>query len=248
MLKKVLFPALLTSGAVLCSFSFLIAALGSKPVDIRMENEQLFASDFRNLFSPQMAAFLSAGAGITTAAMIGWSYSARKSSEVEEELSSMEETISVKESQIEALKNTPCKPVAASVNTLIKDKLQAMQTNTASAVRYALPRNTTQPVVLPTTSQVAQPLVVVDGTLAPEVQPRLQTSSTAISLFASAQAVLGLTHVSDSQNAEEVTASNIYEGLDITTPVQKLQSHIQQMREQVKLLEKAVQRNTSNHL
>jgi len=230
MLKKILFPAILTSGAVLCSFSVLIAALGSKTVDIRVENDQVVASDLRNLFSPQMATFLSLGAGITTAAMIGWSYCSRKSSEVEQQLSSVQETISDTDSQIETLKQTPGERVDSRSATILKQQLQVMQTSTV------------QPMVMSTSATIAQPLVVIDGILTPEIKTPSQPKQKATSLFSSVQSVLGLTQGSSKQNYLQVTSSD--ESLDIVTSVQKLYTQAQQMHEQLQLLEKAVNNKT----
>ena len=248
MLKKILFPALLTSGIVFYSCSFVIAKLESNSLEIRLEEQEIFVNKLRNLFSSQMIAFLSLGAGVTTAAVIGWSDSARKSSEVESQLSSIQKNITVTDSLIEELIYSQIEQVNSETITLplTENQLPVIQDKTVNVAANLAPETETyknpQPMVMSTPSKIAEPWVVVDGLVAPETEILSQTRQKAISLFPCTQSVLGLTQVGNSQDMEqENTTTNLNKSLDIPIAAPELQEQLQKIYEQMKLLDTVVQ-------
>ncbi|MEB3180889.1 MAG: hypothetical protein VKL59_17935 [Nostocaceae cyanobacterium] len=248
MLKKILFPALLTSGIVFYSCNFLIAQLESNSLEIRLGEQEIFVDKLRNMFSSQMIAFLSLGAGVTTAAVIGWSDSARKSSEVESQLSSIQKNITVTDSLIEELIYSQIEQVNSETITLplTENELPVIQDKTVNLAPNLAPETeiykNPQPMVMSTPSKIAEPWVVVDGVVAPETEILSQTRQKAISLFPCTQSVLGLTQVGGSQDIErENTTSNHNKSLDIPIAAPELQEKLQKIYEQIKLLDTVVE-------
>jgi hypothetical protein len=246
-LKKIVFPALLASGIVFSSCSLLVAQLESKSLEIRLEEQEIFVNNLRTLFSFKTTALLSLGVGVTTAALMGWKDSLRKSSEVERQLSSLQKSISVTDSLIEEFQYSQLELVDSEkiIVPFLENELPVIQDKAVSVVKKTGTCNNSQPMVISTPSKIGEPWLVVDGVLAPETEILLQTRQKAISLFACTQSVLGLTQIGGSENIDQGSATtNLDESLSNKIPVQELQAQLQKISEQMKQLDTVVQSKT----
>ena len=104
MLKKVLLSNIVISSLIFSCFLLLIAMQGSKPVQILVENREVFYGELRDIVSPSVGAAFCLGLGLASAVVVGWQQSVRQSSKLEKQLFNLQKLISEKESEIEALK------------------------------------------------------------------------------------------------------------------------------------------------
>lgn len=200
MLKKILLPTVVISGTLIAGFSALLFTQGSKPVQIQLENRQVFDGQFKDIFSPQMGALLTIGVTVTTASMLAWYQSARESSKLERRLSQLQTEISYKDAQIEELKVAPTSPMLSSLDWFLEGEHV-----TSKVPKQTTPKETIKEIVkeIPVPEPVVQPLLSVR----PLTKPMTPISSvsyevitttesevqTATNAFPSAQSVLGLT-------------------------------------------------------
>lgn len=221
MLKQVFLPALLSSSAVFCTFGFAIALIGSKPVDIRLDDDQLYKGEVRKMFSPPAAGLLSIGMGFGTAAVLGWRHAARQSWQAQQELNNLQRDIQQKQTQIEALKH---KPLSVGVPAdFFQDEV----------VQDSVPKPPAKLIPIQNSTVSAQPVVVTPKAMEVQASPTSKLAvKTAVSGFTSAQTVLGLTHMGDSPNSDS---------MDMITPVQELHGQLQEMKAKLRLVQTALQ-------
>jgi hypothetical protein len=128
MLKKIIVPTVVISGTVLACFSTLLVLQGSKPVEIQMDNRQVFYGELRDVFTPPIAGLASIAIAVTTAMVIGCQQSMKKASDLQEKISALQRQISDKESEIETLKLAPESPVLAKLDWFLeRDKFHPQQ-------------------------------------------------------------------------------------------------------------------------
>jgi hypothetical protein len=128
MLKKIIVPTVIISGTVLACFSAFLVLQGSKPVEIQMDNRQVFYGELKDVFTPPVAGLTSIAIALTTAVVIGCQQSMKKSSDLQQRISALQQQISDKESEIETLKLAPDSPVLAKLDWFLeRDNLHARQ-------------------------------------------------------------------------------------------------------------------------
>ena len=199
MLKKILLPTVVISGTLFASFMLLLALQGSKPVKVQLDEQELFYGELKDFVSPGVGAAFSFGLGLAGAVLWTWQQSLRQSSELEKQLSNLQNQISEKDSQIHTLKVSPSSPMLSQLRWFLDEdesKVQAaISTANASSVKQAAPPISTKKANEPTFSQaVTKPLVITSTEY--ETQPitvSQLTAQTATSAFPSAQSALGLT-------------------------------------------------------
>lgn len=203
MLKKILLPTVVISGTLIAGFSALLFTQGSKPIQIQLENRQVFDGQFKDIFSPQMGALLTIGVTVTTASMLAWYQSARESSKLERRLSQLQTEISYKDAQIEELKVAPTSPMLSSLDWFLEGE------HVTSVPKQTTPKETIKKIVkeIPAPEPVVQPVRQPLLSVRPLTKPMTPISSvsyevitttesevqTATNAFPSAQSVLGLT-------------------------------------------------------
>jgi hypothetical protein len=121
MLKKILIPTVVISGTVLACFTALLVSQGSKPVEIQMDNRQVFYGRFKDVFTPPVAGLTSIAVAVTTAMVIGCQQSMKRSSDLQRKVSTLQQQILDKESEIETLKLAPESPVLAKLNWFLEN-------------------------------------------------------------------------------------------------------------------------------
>ncbi|HEY9653203.1 MAG TPA: hypothetical protein V6C95_21270 [Coleofasciculaceae cyanobacterium] len=221
-LKQYVLTPVILSAAVFSALTLPLAAFGSKPVTIQFQEEPVFSGQLRDVAMPYLgfATALSLGTGLASIAVTGWQQSTRKSSQVEEELSTLAQNLKEKEEQLQSLLFSESRLSASHLNAFIDEDLPltSVQENVPTAatreeivavpapeVRPAAPVPMVSvpqtPVVAPapTMAQVSQqaqsamePLVITTQPI--EAQPAMPssvTAQTAAAKFASSQAFFG---------------------------------------------------------
>ena len=91
-IAKFILPPVLASTAVFSAMTLPLAAIGDKPINIKIQEETLFFGKLRDVALPYVvvATGLSLGAGISAIAISGWRNSSRKSTEVEQQVSQLQ--------------------------------------------------------------------------------------------------------------------------------------------------------------
>jgi hypothetical protein len=153
------------SATVFAALTLPLGVLGSKPVTINLQQEQVFQGQLRDVATPYLglASVLSLGAGLASVAITGWRLSTRKSSQVEAQLSAIAQHLQEKEAQLEALKLSESRLEASGLSKFIDEEVpleQLLNKNTADQGATPLVEpivSTTQPVksTAPAAHQVA---------------------------------------------------------------------------------------------
>lgn len=105
MFKKVVLPTVAISGMIFAGFATFLAQYGSERIEVRVDNQNLFYGEVRDIVSPQIGVALGLTLGVASVAVIGYSKSATKVELLEKQLSSIKKAISDKDAQIEELRN-----------------------------------------------------------------------------------------------------------------------------------------------
>jgi hypothetical protein len=153
-LKKFVFTPVVLSATVFAALTLPLGVLGSKPVTINLQQEQVFQGQLRDVATPYLglASILSLGAGLASVAITGWRLSTRKSSQVEAQLSAIAQHLQEKEAQLEALKLSESRLEASGLSKFIDEEVPLEQLlNKKAADQGATPMvepmvSTTQPV------------------------------------------------------------------------------------------------------
>ncbi|MEC4885970.1 MAG: hypothetical protein SAL70_32345 [Scytonema sp. PMC 1070.18] len=200
MLKKIFLPTLVISSALFGAFLFLLAIQGSKPVKIQVESQEVFYGELKDIVSPATGATLSLGLGLAGALVVGLQQSVRQSSELEKQLSDLQNVISEKESQLEALKLSPYNPTLAQLTWFLEEDDNKLQTMTSNVTDKGQGQNLstvstkTELQELTATQEEATKPIVITSTVY-ETKPITMNQlsvQTATSILPSAQSVLGL--------------------------------------------------------
>lgn len=190
-LKKFILTPVILSATVFGALTLPLALLGSKPVTIQFQEEPLFHGQLRDVAAPYLglASVLSVGAGIASVAISGWSSAARKSSQVEAQLSGLEQHLKEKEELLETLKLSEARLEASGLKAFLEDEAttQRVEPKALPAHQNPEPAIEIKPLVITTQPIQAQPVA-----LSPV------TTQAAAAQFASAQAFLGYTQVNNS--------------------------------------------------
>lgn len=203
MLKKILLPTVVIAGTLMTCFGVLLVTQGSKPVEVQLENRELFDGQLKDIVTPPVGAAISFAVALGTASVITWQQSSRKLSRLEKQLSQLQNQIRDKDCQIQELKVSPTSPMLAKLDWFL---------NTEESVKSSLTQITAQeeeePVlsVQPATEPVVTPISgfgyeVITSTHS----TNHSTVQSAASAFPVAQSVLGLT-VRQPKAVEETAA------------------------------------------
>lgn len=140
-LKKFVLTPVVLSATVFAALTLPLAVLGSKPVTIKLQQEQVFQGQLRDVATPYLglASVLSLGAGLASVAITGWRLSTRKSSQVEAQLSAIAQNLQEKEAQLEALKLSQSRLEVSGLSKFIDEEVpleQLLNKNTADQASW----------------------------------------------------------------------------------------------------------------
>ena len=228
-LKKFVFTPVVLSATVFAALSLPLALLGSKPVTIQLQEEPVFQGQLRDVAMPYLgfASALSLGAGLASVALTGWRQSTRKSSQVEEKLSDLEQNLKEKEAQLEALTLSESQKEASSLSAFLDEQVTPQQVEkTPVATIEAVP--VIEPLLITTQPLEAQP-----------VTPHQVTVQEAVRHFASAQTFLGYTRPKTAVKAtpREISVES--------SEVEQLHTQLQQLMVQMASVQTALSARTN---
>jgi hypothetical protein len=146
-LRKFVLPPVITALSVFSALSFPLAVLGDKPINIRFEDEPVLDGRLRDVAPPYVVGVtaLSLGAGIAVAAICGWKSSERKSSQIEQQLSTLEENLEQKDKLIKEFKLSDTRLQVSGLTSFLNDEVPFDQ----AANQRALPAVVMQPSLTP---------------------------------------------------------------------------------------------------
>jgi hypothetical protein len=228
-LRKFVLPPVMTGLSVFLALSFPLAMLGDKPINIRFEDEPIFDGRLRDIAPPYVVVVtaLSLGAGIAAAAIGGWNRSSRKSSQIEQQLSTLEEDLQQKDKLLKELKLSDSRLQVSGLTSFLNDEVPFDQATN----QRNLPAVVNQPV--PTEALVYQSPV--------KATPQTKNGTvTAASSFTSAQTFVsyGQTEVASKTSAMTVTPATV-------TPqeFEELQRQLREMMERMQSMQNSMQLN-----
>lgn len=105
MYKKVVLPTIAISSMIFASSATLLAEYGSQQIEIKVDNQDFFYGEIRELFSPQMGVAFSLILLTASIAVIGYVKSVRRKNKLDKRLLSLKAAISDKEAQIQELRH-----------------------------------------------------------------------------------------------------------------------------------------------
>jgi hypothetical protein len=228
-IQKFVFTPLLLSATVFGVLTLPLAVLGSKPVIIQLQKEQVFQGHLKDFATPYLtlASALSLGTGIASVAVAGWREESRKSSQVEAQLSTLAQNLQEKEAQLEALKLSESRNEVSPLSAFLDEQVTPQQVEkTPVATIEAVP--VIEPLVITTQPLEAQP-----------VAPHQVTVQEAVRHFASAQTFLGYTRP---KSAVKATPREI--SLE-SSEVEQLHTQLQQLMVQMASVQTALSARTN---
>jgi hypothetical protein len=120
---RTLLSSSLLAGVVFSAATLPMAAMGSQPLTIHLENQPVFAGQVKELSGPYLglATAVSLGAGVTALALLNWSHAARKLSKVEDEVSDLRQQLKDKEAELESLRFSDTRLVSAGLESFLDE-------------------------------------------------------------------------------------------------------------------------------
>jgi hypothetical protein len=212
-LKKFLLPAALLSASIFCTLTLPLAFVGSKPIEIQLQKEPIFAGQLKDIATPylSLATVISLGACVASVAVIGWRQSVHQKNQIKQQLSDLQLLLKAKEAQLDQLKLDELRLKSAGLDCFLEDTLKIRESIASlSAPTVSTPATlvaTTQPIIVETGVPVAQFTVIRDQPIQSQVSvPSPTTVCKAVASWTAAQMFLGFTLVQGRANKPASTA------------------------------------------
>jgi hypothetical protein len=185
-MKFSFFSCVLLSCAVFSSLTLPLAIIGSQPIHLKLQRENVFSGTVRDLAVPYLgiAGFLSLGVGVVSLSVTGWKNSHQKVNQLEVQLSAIQQELKDKINQLENLQ--------LSEAYLKKSGLdQFLESPTAVAQEMVLQFNQVEPLPYPTlikdNSQLAcEPAASTEFTQFAELQTQINQMAEQLEILQSA--------------------------------------------------------------
>jgi hypothetical protein len=202
LLKKFLLPPALLSASIFCSLTLPLAFLGSKPIEIQLQKEPIFAGQIKDIATPYLglATAISLGACVTSIAVTGWRQSVHQKNQIKQQLDDLQLLLKANEAQLDELKLDELRLKATGLDCFLEDTLKIRESITSGSVPTASTPAaavvTTQPIIPETGAPVAQFAVIRDQPIQSQVTvPSPTTVNKAVASWTAAQMFLGFTLV-----------------------------------------------------
>ncbi|MBW4648991.1 MAG: hypothetical protein KME06_09835 [Kastovskya adunca ATA6-11-RM4] len=136
-LKRFILPSVVLSGAIFSLLTLPLTVIGSEDVVIQLREEPMFHGKVRDVAAPYLgfATALSLGVAVGSVAITGWRESSRKSAQIDEELSTLQDNLKKKEGQIEELKLSEMQLQASGLNFFVDDEVSDSPQPKVSAIK-----------------------------------------------------------------------------------------------------------------
>jgi hypothetical protein len=242
-LPKFFLPPVIASAAVFSVMTIPIALLGSEQVVIKIQEEPIFHGKLRDVATPYvvLATAISLGAGISAIAISGWRHSSRKSTEIQQQLSSLEQHLQQKEELLKELKLSDSRLQVSGLSAFLDDEVPFEQAVASKAISATV----SQPVVVQTPAPVYEPpvnpvpSVPVNGVrqaVNPNVVNPAATAANAASAFASAQTFLSYVQT-NSNSQKQSTPGKVNQKAIAPSEFEELQNQLREMMLQMQAMQ-----------
>lgn len=232
---RYLLSSSLFAATVFSAATFPLAAMGSQPLTIQLEEQPVFAGQIKELAGPYvgLATVISLGAGVASMAMMSWSQSSRKLGQAEEEMSALRQELQKRESQIERLKFSDSKLAAAGLESFLDSEEAAPAATLSVSIK---------------TAEVDHPVAILS---APEPRAEIAKASNVIlTSQAKAQAAMAMAPAQARMSLSQPTQPAIAPIADSKTETPKqideLLSHLKQVMSQIEKL--SGEADAQNHI
>ena len=232
-LQKFFLPSIVSAATVFSAMSFPLATLGDKQTVIKFQEEVIFDGKLRDVAAPYvvLATAMSIGAGIFTIAVCGWQYSARKSAELQQELSGLKKHLEEKEAQLQEFKVSESRLQVSGLTTFLDDEVPFQQTVNSKSLSATV----TQPLVAQTPTSYQQPVNTVP--IATRQTTPTARTVTAASGFASAQTFLGYAQTNTNSTKEIPTDVVVDKSTPTASDFEMLQKQLREMMLQMQTMQ-----------
>lgn len=242
-LSRCLLSSAVLAGTVFCGMTLPLAAFGSKPVTVQLEEKPVFVGQVEEFAAPYigLAAAISLAAGAASLATSGWRQSSRKLSQTETQMSTLKQQLTEKEALIEDIKFSQQRLSTSGLELFLEDEasLPALPLVNQAAPVAAQPRDAAYTVIQTEQSQQAvnPALLTLDAQAkSSEVAPAVAkqtvinpTQMQAVNALASAQAFAGF--------ARPTQAAATAAEPEDTVQLQELMAHLKQVMAQVERMQ-----------
>ncbi|MFH7028239.1 MAG: hypothetical protein ACHBN1_23260 [Heteroscytonema crispum UTEX LB 1556] len=240
-LQQFFLPPVIASAAVFSAMTIPLAVLGSEQVVIKIQEEPIFHGKLRDVATPYvvLATAISLGAGISATAIFGWRHSSRKSTEIRQQLSSLEEHLEQKEELLKELQLSESRLQITGLNAFLNDEVPFEQAVASKAISATV----SQPVVAQTPAPVYEPPVnralSAPASAVRQAPNRIASAATAVnaaSAFASAQTFLGYAQT-NTNSQKQTTPSEVNQKAIVPSEFEELQNQLKEMMLQMQAMQ-----------
>ncbi|MCP2726929.1 hypothetical protein [Limnofasciculus baicalensis] len=261
-LRRFVITPLVISATVFGVLSLPMMIFGRQPIDIKSQEESVFSGELRDIALPYLglASLVSLAAGTASVALSGWRASSDKSAETKKKLSTLEQDLKEKEKLLENLKVSESHLTASGLAPFLDEEIkleleELLKEETNPQVFPVVteevkpkPSQVVKPEVKPEPQQTnfitseesttVKPLIIMTSHLDHQPMKSQQGNvQTAASKFTSAQSYMGY--------AKKQTFTPPKEEIKLdSAAIAQLQSQLQQMQAQMKVLNETVNQQT----
>lgn len=245
-LKRFLIPATLLTGSIFCALTAPLALYGHQSIVIKLQREPVFVGELRDIAAPYigLATAISLGSGIASIGLTGWRHTAKKSVQLENQVSQLKRNLQAKEYQVSQLQLSDEKLVQAGLAAFLHDEMPISSPATAAQQAshlVAAARSEVQPQTAQAQSAQAQSTFeVLQGGSPETASPATRanfTVQTAVSSLPAAQSFMGFTR----QSAQTVSSAHSEPAADAVpetlSQFDEMQQHLKQLMAQMELLQ-----------
>lgn len=245
-LSRCLLSSAVLAGTVFCGTTLPLAAFGSKPVTIQLEEKPVFVGQVEEFAVPYigLAAAISLAAGVASLATAGWRQSSRKLTQAEAQMSALKQQLSEKEAFIEDIKFSQQRLSTSGLEFFLQeDEAQLPQSTIAASVNAAQSHSTdaeyvvvgaAQPsaamnsALLTHTAEAQSPETAAIASKQSAVHPTQVQAATAL---ASAQAFMGFSRPAQTETAAPIAPS------EDAPQLNELLTHLKQVMVQIERMQ-----------
>lgn len=251
-LGKFVLPPVIAAVGVFSAMSLPLAMMGDKPVGIRYEEEPVFDGRIRDIAPPYVVfvTALSFGVGVGVAAFGGWRTSARKSSQFQHQLSTLEEDLEKKDKLLKELKLSDSRLLQSGLANFLDDQVPFDQPALAHQTAVVTQPVVQEPVIAQTpvqkyqqhTPTVPKPIATPRPITQIAAPSQLVTVTNVASSFGSAASAQAFLTRDKSNQVADTTATNSNPVQPITSngDFEAIQQQLRLMMEQMRAMQNSM--------
>jgi hypothetical protein len=235
---KLLATSALASGAIFTALTAPLVIFSAEPAVIQVNGENIFDGKLQEIAAPYLglAGLVSLSVGVAGVSVSGWRRATQRNEEVEQQLSSLRQSLTEKESQIQGMLLSEKNLDTSGLRFFLEDET-LQQVSHAEPLGISVPQATPvrpEPVVVKAPVYPIPTVAQRRRSLPPQV-----TVQSAVSPLHAAQAFLSFTrsHPSDAYTDTALNRSAMAQGQVAFEQIQDLQSQLKQIMSQIESLQ-----------